>query len=461
MRFAKLFTASVSLLLFVAATATAAEFKLDHFKVYDVKDTRVSITVALHGQFDKEPVKAQVVALTHFANNVSKNREAVHDRTAHLTWYRLEQDLDEPKREVEVENQFGTQRLVLGQPKYLLAPAEKREEGSAFPKELDHFKVYEVLDGKPVEKVVALADQFGVEREVEVGLPKFFCVPVEKHVDGKVTKIINREDHLTVYEIAWRPRVAIDQFGDHKLAFEPCEMLAVPSKKRFPPPPNGDPGKLDHFEVYDVKDVELPNEVALRGQFDGRVGKRAHLRLLTHFANPVSKNDEPIIDKNAHLTWYLFKQEEVEPKRVVTFENQFGRQRVLIGQPVYLLVPALKKEVGADYPKGLDHFKCYEVIEGKSAERPVVLLDQFGAFKTMARLPKFFCVPVEKTRGDVVEPIHNAKDHLVFYDIGSREVGKVISIGDQFNRPAMREISVLDSKYLGVPSVKLAFDEAR
>ncbi|MBC7965231.1 MAG: hypothetical protein H7Z17_04820 [Fuerstia sp.] len=453
MSIAKHCLASISLLLFAAVTATAADFKLDHFKVYDVKDTKVAVTVALHGQFDKEAVKANLVALTHFANPVSKNKEPIRDKNAHLTWYRIEQEMKEPKREIEIENQFGKHRLVLGQPKFLLAPAEKKEPGSAFPKELDHFKVYEVLKGESVGKTVSLEDQFGIEGKVDVSLPKFFCVPVDKQHGDKLTKIRNGEDHLAVYEIASTSRLTLDQFGEHKLAFEPCEMLCVPSKKRIVEPPVQ--ASLDHFKVYIVKKTEVSFPIASRGQFDKEPVK-ASLIALTHFANPVSKNKEPIIDKNAHLTWYQFKPaEKPEPKRLITFENQFGLQQITIGQPVYLLVPALKKEDGLDFPKGLDHFKCYEVLEGKSVEKSVDLVDQFGSSQTTARIPKYFCVPAEKIRGDILEKIQNEKDHLVFYDIGAEDAGRVISVGDQFNRPATRELSVEKSVYLGVPTVKL------
>jgi hypothetical protein len=61
--------------------------------------------------------------------------------------------------------------------------------------------------------------------------------------------------------------------------------------------------KLDYFKFYDVANREVEGDVLLRGQFDQRPQKM-RLRLLDYFANPVSKNDESLYDKAAHLAWY-------------------------------------------------------------------------------------------------------------------------------------------------------------
>lgn len=61
--------------------------------------------------------------------------------------------------------------------------------------------------------------------------------------------------------------------------------------------------KLDYFKFYDVENRGAEGDVLLRGQFDRRPQKM-QLRLLDFFANPVSKNGEPLYDKNAHLAWY-------------------------------------------------------------------------------------------------------------------------------------------------------------
>ena len=208
--------------------------KLDHFKVYWVKLHEIG-PVLLKGQFDREPRKVIVGPLTHFANPVSKNGARIFDKNAHLAWYEIRQE-QEPERVVLVRNQFGEQRLTLGQPRFLLAPAKKGKEGSEFPKRLDHYKCYEVIKGEPVQKAVSLEDQFGPDKRVTVGQPRLLGVPVEKTYQGKTFEIQNKEAHLVVYEIsrkqdAHKIEVA-DQFGERTLEVFFSEFLCVPSTKK-------------------------------------------------------------------------------------------------------------------------------------------------------------------------------------------------------------------------------------
>ena len=87
--------------------------------------------------------------------------------------------------------------------------------------------------------------------------------------------------------------------------------------------------KLDYFKFYDVENRDLSVDVTLQGQFDKRP-VRMGLRLLDFFANPVSKNGEPMFDKSAHLSWYRGVQ-PTEPLRRVVAENQFGKFDFRIG----------------------------------------------------------------------------------------------------------------------------------
>ncbi|OLD13259.1 MAG: hypothetical protein AUJ01_15365 [Acidobacteria bacterium 13_1_40CM_3_65_5] len=73
--------------------------------------------------------------------------------------------------------------------------------------------------------------------------------------------------------------------------------------------------KLDYFHIYDVGNKSAAGDVLLRGQFDVR-RQKMRLALLDYFANPVSKNAEPIYDPHAHLTWYVGVQPS-EPVRAV------------------------------------------------------------------------------------------------------------------------------------------------
>jgi hypothetical protein len=95
---------------------------------------------------------------------------------------------------------------------------------------LDHFKCYEA-EGRRVNVRVTLEDQFGVEPRVLVGLPKFFCNPVDKNDEG----ITNDTAHLTCYEIRGSDKqltVSIqNQFGEQSLRVQEPRLLCVPSEK--------------------------------------------------------------------------------------------------------------------------------------------------------------------------------------------------------------------------------------
>jgi hypothetical protein len=217
--------------------------RLDHFKVYAVKPQEIG-PVLLKGQFDREPRKVVVGPLTHFANPVSKNGARIFDQNAHLTWYTIRQE-KEPQRVVLVNNQFGRQKLTLGQPRFLLTPAKKGKEGSSPPKRPDHYKGYEVVGGEPVQKVVSLQDEFGAEKQVQVGRPRLLAVPVEKTYQGKTFPIQNKEAHFVVYDVSrnrYPRKVEIaDQFGERTLETSLSAFLCVPSTKRpVPLEPKGE-----------------------------------------------------------------------------------------------------------------------------------------------------------------------------------------------------------------------------
>jgi hypothetical protein len=73
-----------------------------------------------------------------------------------------------------------------------------------FPNELDHYKVYRLLDAEQVPaKVLALRDQSGDE-EVKLRLPLYFAVPVTKRHGDKTDPILNERAHLLIFSIATR-----------------------------------------------------------------------------------------------------------------------------------------------------------------------------------------------------------------------------------------------------------------
>jgi hypothetical protein len=209
---------------------------------------------------------------------------------------------------------------------------------------------------------------------------------------------------------------------------------------------------LDHFKSYMIDAQPADYEVRLRGQFDKKY-LPARLLRYERFLNPVSKNDEAIIDKNAHLNWYLI-QTEREPIRTVSYFNQFGLQTIKIGQPVALLVPTEKIEPDSQYPKRLDHYKVYEVLSAPQVNKGVFLVDQFTQEQNVAYTPAYFAVPVEKVHNGTLFPINNPEDHIVFYKMDPKDWSFFRNTKDQFNTNDMK---TLWSDLLGVPSHKLAW----
>jgi hypothetical protein len=208
--------------------------------------------------------------------------------------------------------------------------------------------------------------------------------------------------------------------------------------------------KLDYFKFYDVANLDLQELVTLKGQFDEEP-ERALLRILTFFANPVSKNDEPIYDKYAHLNWYVLSERVPDPTRKLVLENQFGRSEILIGPAFALLAPARKYEPGSAFPKQLDHYKVYRTLAAEPLMQEVKLEDQFGADEVRVSYPVAFAVPVHKEHEGRTFQINNEKAHLLIYQITSYKAEKTIRVRDQFGRYTLH---VMRSILLAVPTVK-------
>lgn len=217
-------------------TIAISSCKRDHFKVYAVQGAEYKeIEVRLKDQFDTEPKTVKLYTLAYFANPVSKNEGKINNPDVHLAWYKLE-DTPLIKRRVKFSNQFGDQEWILGKPRFLLVPGEKKEEGSTKPGEFNHFKCYEVLEGDFSKREVTLKDQFDQSPvKVVVEGPKFFCNPVQKNSE----EIDNESYHLACYKISLSggttslPRtVEIEnQFGRNRFDVVKIVMLCVPSDK--------------------------------------------------------------------------------------------------------------------------------------------------------------------------------------------------------------------------------------
>jgi hypothetical protein len=147
---------------------------------------------------------------------------------------------------VTVDNQFNgpaaPQTLLVWGPVALAVPTQKMMPGDhGMPKYLDHYLLYEVLEGSNVTATVDLDDQFsGTAPGVEVTEPVYFANPAVKgYVDH--VGMWDPEEHLMFYKISDNDEFYGDdvyirnQFFplepiSHFLAPE-NQLLAVPSVK--------------------------------------------------------------------------------------------------------------------------------------------------------------------------------------------------------------------------------------
>lgn len=217
---------------------------LDHFKSYWVDLTtapNITEVVYLEDQFCA--VEATLGHAVAFGNPAEKVHGAVTTPISnpdhHLTAYEIDY-AEEPRTWlVEVENQFGTQNLTVSGPYWLGVPTQK--EGRQSPVGLDHYMIYQVVDGPSVDVSVSLQDEFDAgPQESGVYMPIHFASPVRKTHGSEVTEILDPETHFVSYWIDrgdFQKQVQVNnQFGDQTLDVHDPELLGVPSMKLFADP---------------------------------------------------------------------------------------------------------------------------------------------------------------------------------------------------------------------------------
>lgn len=178
-----------------------------------------------------------------FCNPVDENGEGINDPTAHLACYDLPDDPGFQRREVIVENHFGTQTLRVMKRESLCVGAEKDGVPSSLrTNDFQCYRVQQVRGRTFTSRTVSLQDQFEAKQTVVVK-PQLLCNPVDRDGQG----IVDPAGHLTCYRIrdaegtSFQPRdVTIeDPFSRQDVrAFRgTCRkiaLLCVPSTKRAP-----------------------------------------------------------------------------------------------------------------------------------------------------------------------------------------------------------------------------------
>jgi hypothetical protein len=218
-------------------------FEETHFRCYIVSQQtpQPAETVTLSDQF-LEDVALTVDEPLQFCAPTSKNGVEIEEPEEHLTMYDAPQELT-PHLTVSTRDQFGARALEVVSARVLLVPTQKRVGGLEFPNRLNHYWCYEA-NGPRVGESHTLDDQFSGPDTVRVEEPRYFCNPVEKIHAGERFRIVERQVHLTCYEIHGPQKTEPTQFDmtnqleTDTFTVTSYELLCVPSEKLgFQPAP--------------------------------------------------------------------------------------------------------------------------------------------------------------------------------------------------------------------------------
>ena len=210
----------------------------------------------------------------------------------------------------------------------------------------------------------------------------------------------------------------------------------------------------DHYKVYQV--APHPSHLEQLTLIDQFGVWTPQSQFLNFFANPVQKTHGtityPINRPELHYAWWVIATTQPFTRDVIA-TNQFGDQLIHVGNPAYLLNPALKNApVGSPLPVA-NHYLCYE-CSGNGVNVPVTLVDQFFGRNATVFFPRYFCTPVEKrTSSGGVFPMRDPRQHYVVYDIDPMPNTFAVTIFDQFLIPNA-QVSMSNDRFLMVPTLK-------
>lgn len=217
-------------LLATPAAAQDPTFLENHYKVYEVPEVfTFDRNIILDDQWGHS--EHPLALLDKFANPVDKNQEGIPNEFLHQTWW----EIDDPQvgRSVKILNQFGNQTWFVKDARYLVLPAAKNVGGPPADNG-QHYKCYEA-QGPILDAPVNLVDQWTTMQGF-LTIPRYFCNPVDKMVEGVHYPTVNDSLHLACYQLEPPeqvniPFMAMDQFGDWQLTALFPEWVCVPSAK--------------------------------------------------------------------------------------------------------------------------------------------------------------------------------------------------------------------------------------
>ncbi len=131
MRIFSAFLCAAAVLIFAGANPASAQFNLDHYKCYKVKDLKnpkfTKTSVNLTDQFGINDGVFEAKKPFVFCNPVDKNGEGILNMDDHLTCYKAKGPklLPSLRPNVEVVNQLGTLHLQAKKAFLLCVPSTK------------------------------------------------------------------------------------------------------------------------------------------------------------------------------------------------------------------------------------------------------------------------------------------------------------------------------------------------
>jgi Ca2+-binding RTX toxin-like protein len=215
-----------------------------------------------------------------------------------------------------------------------------------------------------------------------------------------------------------------------------------------------------HFLLYQLDQPEAAGEtVTLVDRFGALTVRLEEAEWLL---NPAEKrragqDPEPIQEADEHLVCYGLPYISTADRSVIV-QNQFGESTLRVGRPLALCTPAAATPSGnpGPPPGDLDHFLCYDV-RGETPLFPSETLDvsdELGSRTVRIDRARVFCTPAEKRRqGQSPEPIIRPDEQIVCYRITTQSpafTGANVVANDQFS--SLQALRVRTLERLCVPS---------
>lgn len=235
----------------------------DHYLTYLLDKSIQPVTVTLRDQFIS-PTNFTLVLIERLFNPVRKLHAGLAFNPKrpdlHYLAYRVQPSAQFTPRVVLIENQFEQRSITVTKPGYLLAPTGKKKLGIPIekilanlpqnaankliasivppvPQNANHYLCYDI-EPYDIAKGVSLRDQFQ-NRQFEVTRALYLCNPTEKRHNGKISPIVDENNHLMCYETIPhntlnRKVITHDQFGIKSQTAVRTEELCLPTKKTLP-----------------------------------------------------------------------------------------------------------------------------------------------------------------------------------------------------------------------------------